>query len=104
MLVGSETKVLESFSGILWSSQEKNVASSWGTESQLIEGQSLTTGSENAGTGGSGEAESSNAELWDGQKTVVVSDGTDDGNGLVVRLLGCVGHDAREGDRWSVGA
>lgn len=84
MLVGTETEVLESFSGVLWSAEEKGVASSWGTLSQLIQSQSLTTSCKNASTGGSGEAESSNAELWDGQETVVISDGTNDDNGLVV--------------------
>lgn len=96
MLVGSETEMLEGLSGVLWSSEENGVASSWGSESQLIQGQSLTTGCENAGTGGSSEAESSNADLWDGKETVVIGDGTNDDNGS---LLLAVGLGCDSGDR-----
>ena len=104
MLVWSETKVLDGLTGVLWTSQQQGVASGWCTESQLIEGQSLTTGSNDASTSGGGEAKSSNTELWDGQETVVIRDGTDNNNGLVVGLLGDVGGDSRDGDWWSVDA
>jgi len=84
VLVRTETEMLDCLSGVLWSTEEKSVASSWGTLSQLIQSQSLTTSCKDASTGGSGEAESSNAELWDGQETVVIGDGTDNDNSLVV--------------------
>jgi len=84
VLVRSETEMLDSLSGILWSTEEKSVASGWGTLSQLIQSQDLTTSCKDASTGSSGEAESSNTELWDGQETVVISDGTNDDNSLVV--------------------
>ncbi|TGO55093.1 hypothetical protein BOTNAR_0252g00120 [Botryotinia narcissicola] len=95
--------MLDSLSGVLWSSKENGVASSWGSESQLIQGQGLTTGSKNAGTGGSGEAESSNADLWDGQKTVVISDGSDDDDGSLLILVG-LGCDSGDGNGRSVDA
>ena len=101
MLVGSETEMLDSLSGVLWSSEENGVASSWGSESQLIQGQGPTTGGKNAGTGGSSEAESSNADLWDGQKTVVISDGSDDDNGSLLLLVG-LGCDSGDGNGRSV--
>lgn len=104
MLVGTEAEVLESLSGVLGATQEQGVASGRSTESKLVQGQDLTTGSQDTGAGGSGEAESSNAELGDGQETVVVSDGTDDHNGLVVRLLGSVGNNSRDGNGRSVDA
>lgn len=63
VLVWSKTEMLESLSGVLWSSKEKSVASGWGSEGQLIDGQSLTTGSKDASTGSGSEAESRNTEL-----------------------------------------
>lgn len=102
MLVWSHSEVLDGLSGVLWSSEEEGVASGWSSQCQLIESQSLTTGCENASTSGSGEAESCNAELWDGQQTVVISDGTDNDDGLVVALLGSVGDNSGDGDWGSV--
>lgn len=104
MLVGTEAEVLDSLSGVLGAAEEQSVASGGGTEGKLIEGQNLTTGSQDAGTGGSGEAEGSNAELGNGQETVVIRDGADDHNGLVVRLLGGVGRNSRDRDRGPVDA
>jgi len=63
----------------------------------LIQSQSLSTSSENAGTSSGGESESSNAELGDGQQTVVIGNSANDDHSLVVRLLGYVGNDS--GDR-----
>ena len=104
MLVWTETEVLDGLTGILWTSQQQSVATSWCAKCQLIEGQSLTTCSKDASTSSGSEAESSNTELWNGQETVVIGDGTNDDNGLVVGLLGNVGGDSREGDWWSVDA
>ena len=104
MLVRTEAEVLDSLSGVLGATEEQGVASGRRTESKLVQGQDLTTSSHNAGTSGSSEAESSNAELGDGQETVVISDGTNNHNGLVVGLLGSVGDNSRDGDRWSVDA
>ena len=103
MLVWTETEVLEGLAG-LWSSEEKGVASGWGAESKLIQSQDLTTGSQDTGASGGGEAESSDAELWDSQETVVVGDGANDDNSLVVGLLGDVGGDSGEGHWWPVDA
>lgn len=102
VLVWTETEVLDSLTGVLWASEKEGVASGWGTESELVEGKDLTTGGNDAGTGGSGEAEGGNAELWNSQETVVVSDCTDDDNGLVVGLLRNVGNDSGDRDRWAV--
>ena len=103
VLVWTEPEVLEGLAG-LWSTEEEGVASGWGAKSELIQGKDLTTGSQNAGASGSGEAEGSDGELWDSQETVVVGDGTDNDNGLVVRLLGDVGGDSGEGHWWPVDA
>lgn len=104
MLVGTEAKVLNGLPGVLWSTEQEGVASGRSTESQLIQGQSLTSSSSNASAGSGSEAESGNTELWDGQKTVVIGDSSNDDDGLVVRLLGGVGSDSRDGDWRSVDA
>lgn len=103
VLVWTEAEVLEGLTG-LWSTEEEGVASGWGAESELIQGEDLTTGSQDTGASGGGEAKGSDGELWDSQETVVVGDGTNDDNGLVVGLLGDVGCDSGEGHRWPVDA
>ena len=104
MLVWSEAEVLNSLSGVLWSSEEQGVASSRSSKSQLIQSQNLSSSSENAGTSGSGEAKSRNAEHRDGQETVVISDSANNDDGLVVGLLGGVRNNSGDGDRGSVDA
>ena len=102
VLVGTEAKVLDGLTGVLGSSEEQGVASGRGSESQLVQGQDLSSSSLDAGPSSSSEAEGRNTELGNGQEAVVISDSPDDHNGLVVGLLGCVGDNARNGDRWSV--
>ena len=48
-------------------------------ESELIEGEALTTGLDDAGAGGLGETKSAHGELGHVVKAGVVSDGTNDG-------------------------
>jgi len=104
MLVGTKAKVLDGLSGVLGSSEEEGVASGRSTESQLIESQDFSTSSDDARTGSSSEAESRNAELGDGQETVVIGDGANNNDGLVVRLLRGVRNDSGDRDRGSVDA
>jgi len=104
MLVGSEAEVLNSLSGVLGSSEKECVASSRSSKGQLIQSQSLTSGSNNAGTGSGSESESGYTELGDGQETVVIGNGANDDNGLVVGLLGGVRDDSRDGNGRSVDA
>lgn len=98
VLVGTEAEVLDGLTGVLWSTEEDDVAASWGTESELVEGEALTTGLLNAGTGGGGEAQSAHGHLRHLIETVVVSDGGDDGADLaLVSLAGVlVGGDRDE--------
>jgi len=104
VLVGSEAEVLDSLSGVLWTSQQQRVASSWGSQRQLIESQDFSSSSQDAGTCSCSESQSSNAELRNSQETVVICDGTNDDDCLVVRLLGSVGDNSRNRDRGSVDA
>jgi hypothetical protein len=63
--VGSETEMLDGFTGVLWSSEEKGVGASWGALRKLIEGEGLAASLDDAGTGGGGETEGSDGQLWD---------------------------------------
>jgi len=104
VLVGTKAKVLDGLSGVLGTSEEKGIASSRSSERQLIQSQSLSTCGKNASTSSCSESESSNAELGDGQETVVISDGANNNNGLVIGLLGGVRNNSRDGDGRSVDA
>lgn len=95
--------MLDSLSGVLWSSKEKSVASGWGSEGQLIDGQGLTTGSKDASTGSGSEAESRNTELGNLQQSVVIGDGTNNDDGSLL-LLASVCDESRDRDWWSVDA
>jgi len=55
-------------------------------EGKLIEGDALTTGLDDAGAGGLGEAEGADGELGHVEKTGVIGDGTDDGGDAVALL------------------
>ena len=55
VLVGSHAEVLDGFSGILRTSEEKGVGTSRTPECQLVQGNGLTTGSLDPGTGSGGE-------------------------------------------------
>jgi len=103
VLVGSEAEVLNSLPGVLWSSQEKGVAAGWGPQSQLVQGDSLTTSGLDSCTGGGSEPESSDRKLGDSEDTVVISDGANDDNSSLPILLTGVGvvgmaHDLGDGD------
>jgi hypothetical protein len=104
VLMWAKAEMLDSLAGVLWSTEEEGVASSWRSQGQLIQGEDLTTGSQDTGAGSGGEAEGSNAEFWDSQKAVVVSHGSNHNDSLVVGLLGCVGDNSREGNGWPVDA
>jgi len=88
--VGTEAEVLDGLTGVLGTAEEDGVGTSGGTHSELIDGEALTTGGQDAGTGGCGEAKGCNGHLGEGQETVVVGDGGNNDNGLALDLLGSV--------------
>ncbi len=100
----TKAKVLDGLSGVLGASEKEGIASSWGTESQLIKSQDFSTSGDDTRTSSSSEAEGRNAELRDGQETVVISHSTNNHDGLVIRLLGGVRNDSGDRDRGSVDA
>jgi len=102
VLVGAHAEVLEGLTAVLGSTEDHGVAAGRGAQSQLVEGDGLAASSGDAGTGGSGEPKGGNADLGEGQETVVIGDSADDDDGSLLSLLVDVGRDARERDRRSV--
>lgn len=101
-LVGAKAKVLNSLAAVLGATQDQSVAASGGAEGKLVKSDGLTTGSHNAGAGGSGEAESGDGHLGDGEQAVVISDGADNNDSALLALLVDVGNDPGQRDRGSV--
>ena len=69
----------------------------------MIQGQSLSSSSQDAGTSSGSESESGNTDLGDGQEAVVISNGTDNHNGALI-LLAKVRNDTGDRDGRSVNA
>ena len=84
--MGTETEVLVGLPGVLGTSEEEGVGTGRGAESELVEGDGLTTGGLNASAGSGGEPESGDRDLGDRKETVIVGDGTDNNDGAVVVL------------------
>ena len=60
VFVWSEAKMLDGLSGVLWSSKQKCVCTSWGSHGQLVNCQTLSTSLFDPSTRGSGEPERGN--------------------------------------------
>lgn len=94
VLVRTEAEVLESLTAVLRSTEDQSVASGRSTESELVQGDGLTTGGGNSGTGSGSESKSGDGGLGESQKSVVIGDGTDDDDGALLALLVDVGNNA----------
>lgn len=101
VLVGAHAEVLNGLTGVLGTAEQQGVAAGRGTQSELVQGEGLTTGGQDASAGSGGEAESSDAQLGDFEKTVVIGDGADNNDGLALLALG-LANNARDRDRGSV--
>ena len=102
MLVGAHAEVLVRLTGILGSTEDQSVASSRGAESQLVQGDRLTAGSNDASAGSSGKPESSDSRLGESEQAVVISDSAHDDNGALLLLLVDVGNYTGQRDRRAV--
>ena len=102
MAVGTEAEVLDSLTGVLGATEDQGVASGGSTESKLVQSDGLTASSDNAGTGGGGESQSSDGHLGALEQTVVIGDGTDNDDGSLLTLLVDVGDNSGQGDGRSV--
>ncbi len=101
--MGSETEVLDGLAG-LGATEEQSVGASGLLKSELVESEGLAAGSLDAGTGGGGEAQGSDVHLGNLEEAVVVGDGADNDDGLLLIAVLEVGGNAREGDRGTVDA
>lgn len=88
---GAVTEVPDSLAGVLRSSEQHAVGALWGAESELVEGQALTAGLEDARTSTLREAQSAHGELWHLVEAVVVSDGANKNSDLVLLALHVAG-------------
>lgn len=106
MLVRAKTEVLDRLSSVLGSPNEKGVASSRRSQRKLVESQSLASGCLDPGASSGRKPQSSNGELGDREKTVVISDGTNNDDGLVIVVgrvwVSTVLNDAGDRDRGPV--
>lgn len=85
--VGTETEVLDRLAGVLGATDEDDVGASRGAEGELVEGEALTAGLEDAGAGGGGEAQGADAELGALDEAGVIGDLGDGGHDLALELL-----------------
>ena len=82
--VGTSTKVLVDLSCVLWSSEKNSVATLWCSESELVEGEALSTSSFDTLAGGAGESECSDAQLLlEVDESDIVGDGSNENNGVL---------------------
>lgn len=107
--VWAEAEVLDGLTRVLWSTEEDDVGASWCLEGELVEGEALTAGLEDAGTGSGSELESADAQLWNLEETVVIGDSADDSSDLAILLLSVVlvggdGHNLGDREWWGVDA
>ena len=104
VLVGTEAEMLDSLAGVLGATEEEGVGTGGLLESELIESDGLAASGDDAGTGGGGEAQSGDGHLGDDQETVVIGDGTNNNDGLLlVAVLEVLGN-AGQRDRRAVDA
>ena len=89
-------EVLEGLAGGATATEEDGVGAGGATDSELVEGEALTTGLLDASAGSLGEAEGADGHLGDVEDAGVVDDSADNDGGVIKTLLH-VGVDAGEG-------
>lgn len=98
MAVRAKAEVLDGLTSVLGATEEEGVSPGGRAERKLVQGQHLTAGLLDPGSGGGGEAEGRDRELGDGQDAVVIGNGADDDDGLALVGFGGVLDDAGERD------
>eukprot|EP00045_Choanoeca_perplexa_P022937 m.11401 g.11401 ORF g.11401 m.11401 type:complete len:301 (+) comp9808_c0_seq1:119-1021(+) len=84
----SGTKVLDSLTGLARTLQQDSVLALGSTESKLIKGDALATGSQDTLASTFSEAQSANGQLWHFEDTNIISDGANDDSSLGLVALG----------------
>lgn len=80
----SKAKVADGLTGIAWSLEEDGVLAGGSTSSQLVEGDDLTSGLQDACSSALGDAEGGHRELRHLEKTGVIGDGADNDGDLIL--------------------
>jgi len=83
VLVGAHAKVLDGFPRSPLALQQDGVGTSRGPQCELVEGDGLSTGGNDAFLRGTSEPESSDNEFWNNRETDVVSHGSDNDDNFV---------------------
>ena len=86
----------DGFTGVLGTTEEEGVGTSGLLESELIESDGLASSSEDARASRGSEAEGSDIQLGNLEETVVIGDGADNDDGLLLIAVLDVGGDAGE--------
>lgn len=98
MLVGTKAEVLEGLTRVLGAAEEKGVGTGGLLLAELVEGKGAAAGGKDARAGSGGEAEGRNGDLGDLEQAVVVGDGANDDDGLLLVAALEVAGDARQRD------
>ena len=86
VLVGAHAEVLDGLPGVPLATEEDGVRTSRRAKGELVEGENLTAGLEDALLGGGGETEGGDRQLGDLKQTDVVGDGANGDNDLGVTV------------------
>lgn len=101
--MGAKAKVSNGLSSVTGTSEHQSVLTSRSTTSQLVDGEALTTGLNDAGSSSGSESQGGDGGLGDLKNTVVVSNSANHDNSLVGITLKSKGlGDARKRHRRSV--
>lgn len=83
----TETKVLDSLSGVSWASDDDGVLTLGGSHGQLVQGDGFTSVLNDSGSGRAGESQGGNGGLGEVQQSDVIGNGTNNNHGLVSSTL-----------------
>lgn len=93
------TKISDSFTGILSTTEKNSVTSFRAAKSQLIQGDALATSLNNSSSGSLGESQGSNCKLRNLQQTRVISHGTNNHSGFAILSLQVSGQSGQRDGR-----
>lgn len=102
--MGTEAEVLDGLTAVLGATQQQGVGAGGLLKSELVKGQGAAASGENARAGGGGESQGSDLDLGDLEQTVVIGDGADDDDRLLVVAILQVGLDTGQRDGRTVDA
>ncbi|KAL2274501.1 hypothetical protein FJTKL_03170 [Diaporthe vaccinii] len=98
------SEVLDGLTVVLGATQEQGVGTGGLLKGKLVEGQGAAASGQNARAGGGGEPQGGDLDLGDLEQTVVVGDGADNNDRLLVVAVLQVGLDAGQGNGRAVDA